>query len=245
MIDPPSQAAGAVRVLLLAMTPRVTPANNAEYGELLQRYASDVTFRDLVKAVARAMEVQIYNDSTLNGLMLVSQAEGFFAPTLESFRRKMSFRERVAYGLLHFVLAAYVYPNEDRLNDEDDVMSHKIRAADVARYTVEVCQSLKSANGNGHLFSEQCIEGFNHLLSLPETEAAGGRNNLVSMIAFVLEKYAREGLLQQLEEAGEILFRARPQFRVQVRFLVREADTRLFRFLQEKATDVAQPTEQK
>lgn len=245
MIDAASQAAGGVRLLLLAMTPRVTPANNAEYGELLQRYASDVTFRDLVKVVARAMEIQIYNDSTVNGLMLVSQPEGFFAPTLESFRRRMTFRERVAFGLLHFVLAAYVYPNEDRLNDEDDVLSHKIRAADVARYTVEVCQSLKSANGNGHVFSEQCVEGFNHLLSLPETETAGGRQNLVSMIAFVLEKYAREGLLQEMEEAGESLFRARPQFRVQVRFLARETDTRLFRFLQEKACEAAQSKEQK
>lgn len=245
MIDAPSQAAGAVRLLLLAMTPRVTPANNSEYGELLQRYASDITFRDLVKVVARSMEVQIYNDSTVNGLMLVSQPEGFFAPTLDSFRRRMTFRERVAFGLLHFVLATYVYPNEDRLNDEDDVLSHKIRAADVARYTVEVCQSLKSANGNGHVFSEQCVEGFNHLLSLPETETTGGRQNLVSMIAFVLEKYAREGLLQEMEEGGETLFRARPQFRVQVRFLVRETDTRLFRFLQEKATEAAQTKEQK
>jgi len=33
------------------VTPGATPAKNAEYGDLLQRYTSDATFRDLVKAV--------------------------------------------------------------------------------------------------------------------------------------------------------------------------------------------------
>ena len=187
MLDAPSQAAAAARLLLLAMTPRVTPANNAEYGELLQRYAGDASFRELVKAVARGMELQIYSDSTVHGLMLVSQPDGFFTPTLESFRRKMSFRERVGYGLLHFVLAAYVYPNEDRLNDDDDVLSHKIRPADVARYAVEACEGLKAVAGAGEVFSDQCVEGFNHLLSLPETDSSGGRQNLAAMVHYLLE----------------------------------------------------------
>ena len=191
MLDAPSLAAAAARLLLLAMTPRVTPANNVEYGELLQRYTSDTSFRELVKAIARGMELQIYGDSTVHGLMLVSQSDGFFAPTLESFRRSMSFRERVAYGLLHFVLAAYVYPNEDRLNDEDDVLSHKVRAADVARLAKEVCEGLRAMSQAGEVFSEQCVEGFNHLLSLPETDLSGGRQNLVTMTRYLLEKFTR------------------------------------------------------
>lgn len=235
MLDAPSQAAAAARLLLLAMTPRVTPANNAEYGELLQRYAGDTGFRELVKAVARGMELQIYSDSTVHGLMLVSHPDGFFSPTLDSFRRKMSFRERVAYGLLHFVLAAYVYPNEDRLNDDDDVLSHKIRPADVARYAIEACEGLKAVAGNGEVFSDQCVEGFNHLLSLPETDSSGGRQNLSAMVHFLLEKYAREGLFQEFEESAETLYRARPQFRVQVRFMIRETDAHLFRLMQEMA----------
>jgi hypothetical protein len=236
MLDAPSMAAAAVRLLLLAMTPRIVPANNAEYGELLRRYASDINFRDLTKAIARGMELQIYGDSTVHGLMLVSQPDGFFAPSLDSFRRNMSFRERVAYGLLHFVLAAYVYPSEDRLNDEDDVLSHKVRAADVARYSVEVCEGLRAMSQAGEIFSEQCVEGYNHLLSLPETDSSGGRQNLIAMTRYIMEKYAREGLFQEFEEGGEALFRARPQFRVQVRFMIRETDERLFRQMQDFAT---------
>jgi hypothetical protein len=233
MLDAPSLAAAAARLLLLAMTPRVTSANNAEYGELLKRYAGDVGFRDLTKAIARGMELQIYGDSTVHGLMLVSRPDGFFAPTLDSFRRNMSFRERVAYGLLHFVIAAYVYPNEDRLNDEDDVLSHKVRAGDIARYGVEVCEGLRAMSRANEVFSEQCVEGFNHLLSLPETDSSGGRQNMVAMTRYLLEKYAREGLFQEFDEAGESLFRARPQFRVQVRFMIRETETRLFRLIQD------------
>jgi hypothetical protein len=92
----PADAAAAVRLLLLAMTPGVTPAKSAEYGDLLQRYTSDAAFRDLAKAVARGAELQICGESARHGLMLISHPGGFFAPTLDSFRCNMSFRERVA-----------------------------------------------------------------------------------------------------------------------------------------------------
>jgi hypothetical protein len=96
MLDAAADAAAAVRLLLLAMTPGVTPAKSAEYGDLLQRYTSDAAFRDLAKAVARGAELQICGESARHGLMLISHPGGFFAPTLDSFRCNMSFRERVA-----------------------------------------------------------------------------------------------------------------------------------------------------
>lgn len=245
MLDPPAEAAAAVRLLLLAMTSGVTPAKNVEYGDLLLRYSSDAGFRDLVKAVAHGMELQICGESSRHGLMLISHQNGFFAPTLESFRRAMSFRERVAYGLLHFVLVAFVYPSEESLNEDEEVLSHKIRAADVARYTVEICEGLKALAQRGEIFAEQCVEGFNHLLSVRENDVSGGRQNLVAMLRYILEKYADEGLLLRLEEEGEMLYRARPQFRVQVRFLVRETETHLFRLMQEMASNGAASNDEK
>ena len=233
MLDAPAEAAAAVRLLLLAMTPGVTPAKNVEYGDLLQRYTSDAVFRDLAKAVAHGAEVQICGESARHGLMLISHPGGFFAPTLDSFRRGMKFRERVAYGLLHFVLAAYVYPNEESLSEDEEGHMVKVSAPEVARFAVEICEGLKTLAANGEVFSEQAVEGFTHLLSLRESDSTGGRQNLVAMLGFILEKYADEGLLLRVEEQGETIFRARPHFRVQVRFLVRETEPRLFALIQD------------
>jgi hypothetical protein len=237
MLDASADAAAAVRLLLLAMTPGVSPAKNAEYGDLLQRYTSDATFRDLVKAVTRGAELQICGESTRHGLMLISQPSGFFAPTLDSFRRGMKFRERVAYGLLHFVFAAYVYPTEESLAEDEEGHMVKVSATEVARFAVEVCEGLKTLAAKGEVFSEQAVEGFAHLLSLRESDPGGGRQNVVTMVGFILDKYADEGLLLRVEEQGEIVFRARPHFRVQVRFLVRETESRLFTLMQEIRTN--------
>jgi hypothetical protein len=233
MLDASSEASAAVRLLLLAMTAGVTPAKNAEYGDLLQRYTSDAIFRDLAKAIAHGAELQICGESARHGLMLISHPGGFFAPTLDSFRRNMSFRERVAYGLLHFVLAAFVYPSEESLSEDEEGHMVRVSAPDVARFAVEVCEGLKTLAANGEVFSEQAVEGFSHLLSLRESDSTGGRQNVVSMLRFVLDKYADEGLLLRIEEQGDLVFRARPHFRVQVRFLVRETEARLFELMQQ------------
>jgi len=234
MINPLEQAEAATRLLLLAMTPRITPANNTEYGEMLTRFSTDPDFKEFTRAVARGMGVQIYTDVVQHGLMLVPVEGGFFAPRLDSFRRGMRFRERVAYGFLHYVLAAYVFPSDEALGDELEVLSARIRPADVARFAVETCENLKSNTANREILSEEMIEAYSHLLSMREGDAGGpGQNNLVSMLRTILDKYEREGLFNVFEEDGESVYRSRPQFRVQVRFMMQESERRLLTLLQQ------------
>jgi len=234
MINPSEQAEAATRLLLLAMTPRITPANNTEYGELLTRFSTDPDFKEFTHAIARGMGLQIYTHVIQHGLMLVPQEDGFFAPRLDSFRRNMRFRDRVTYGLLHYVLAAYVFPSEESLADDLEVLSARIRPADVARFAVETCENLKSVAANREIMSEEMIEAYAHVLSLREGDAgAGGQNNLVAMVRVILEKYEREGLFNVFEENGESVYRSRPQFRVQVRFMMQESERSLLSLLQQ------------
>lgn len=234
MINPSEQAEAATRLLLLAMTPRTTPANNTEYGQLLTRFSTDPDFKEFTRAIARGMGVQIYTDLIQHGLMIVPQEDGFFAPRLDSFRRHMRFRERVTYGLLHYVLAAYVFPSEESLADDLEVLSARIRPTDVARFAVESCENLKSGAANREILSDELIEAYSHLLSLREGYAGeGGQSNLVAMVRTILERYEREGLFNVFEENGEGVYRSRPQFRVQVRFMMQESERRLLSLLQQ------------
>jgi hypothetical protein len=81
--------------------------------------------------------------------------------------------------------------------------------------------------------TEEAMEGFNHLLSIPEQEESARRASLRAMIRFVLEKYAKEGLLQETEESGEIIYRARPQFRIQARRMISGAHEMLMQRIRE------------
>lgn len=234
MINPFEQAECATRLLLLAMTPRVSPANNTEYGELLTKFSTDPDFKEFTRAIARGMGVQIYTEVIQHGLLLVPQEGGFFAPKLDTFRRSMRFRDRVTYGLLHYIIAAYVFPSEESLSDDLEVLSARIRPADVARFAVGTCESLKSSTQNREVLTEEMIEAYNHLLSLREGNADfGGHGNIVSMVRTILDKYEREGLFNSFEENGEIVYRSRPQFRVQVRFMMQESERHLLLLIQQ------------
>lgn len=228
------QAEAATRLLMLAMTPRITPANNTEYGELLTRFSTDPDFKECTRAVARGMGVHIYTEIIQHGLMLVPLEDGFLAPRIDSFRRPRSFRERVAYGLLHYVLAAYVFPSEEALGDDLDVLSARIRPAEVARFAVEACENLKSNAADREILSEEMIAAYAHLLSLREGDAGpSGQNTIVAMVRTILDRYEREGLFNVFNEDGESVYRSRPQFRVQVRFMMQESERRLLALLQQ------------
>ena len=234
MINSFEQAEAATRLLLLAMTPRITPANNTEYGELLTRFSTDPDFKEFTRAVARGMGVRIYTDIIQHGLMLVPQEDGFLAPRLDVFRRNMRFRDRITYRLLHYVLAACVFPSEEALADDVEVLSARIRPADVARFAVETCENLKSSTATREILSEEMIEAYAHILSLREGDAgAAGQNNLLAMIRTILDRYEREVLFNVFEENGESVYRSRPQFRLQVRFMMEESERRLLTLLQQ------------
>jgi hypothetical protein len=238
MMETLSDAAQAARLLMLAMGPATTPANNDEYGHLTGRYLSESGFRGVVEDIAEAMELTVIAESPQYGIVLGSEPGGFFAPRLDDFRRGMSsVKERTAYGLLHFMLVGYVYPSAERLGEEEDTLSHKIRVGDLVRYTRETCDSLKAAGTLKDVATEEAMEGFNHLLSSPEQE---GQASLRARIRFVLEKYAKEGLLQESDEAGEKIYRARPQFRIQARRMISGAHEALMQRIREAREAAAQ-----
>jgi hypothetical protein len=67
---------------------------------------------------------------------------------------------------------------------------------------------------------------------------ASAQNNLVATARSILERYEREGLFNVFEENGESVYRSRPLFRVQVRFMMWESEHRLLSLLQQmRATE--------
>jgi hypothetical protein len=222
----------AVKLLLLAMSPRLSPGNNGDYGDLLSLYSKDPDFRQIVQAAARGMKVSIYTSSPQHGLMLLPIENGFFSPTMESFKKGLAFRERVAFGVLHYALAAYAFPSQEALADDIEVLGPRVTVNEVAKFAREFCDQLKVSTDEKEAMTEEMIEGFNHLLSLRERDE-GSTKNIAAMLKTILDRYEREGLFSMTEEDGETIYRARAQFRAQARFMMREADNGLMDRLQQ------------
>lgn len=224
----------ANRLIMFAMAPRSSPATSAEYGELFTRYGQDPAFKEVVRAAARGMQIEILSQTVSTGLLLLPIQGGLFSPSMESFRRNMQFRERVTYGLLHYVLVAYTFPTAEALADDLEVLTARIVPSDVARFAVEFCEGLRASGSEHEALNEEMIQAFIHLLSLRERDD-GGKKNITAMVRYILEKYENEGLfvMQGGNGAAEQAYRGRAQFRVQARYLAREAEGELLRRLQE------------
>jgi hypothetical protein len=223
----------ANRLILFAMAPRATPATNSEYGELFTRYGKDSEFREVVRSAARGMQIEILPQTVSTGLMLLPVEGGLFSPTLDNFRRGMQFRERVAYGLLHYVLVAYTFPTAEALADDLEVLTARIVPSEVARFAVQFCEGLSASGSEEDALSEEMIEASTHLISLRERDD-GGKRHVTAMVRYILDKYESEGLftVQQEDENTEGSYRGRAQFRVQARYMMREAESELLRRLQ-------------
>jgi len=223
----------ANRLIMFAMAPRSTPATNAEYGELFTRYGQDPGFREVVRAAARGMQIEILSQTVSTGLLLLPFQGGLFSPSMDSFRRGMQFRERVTYGLLHYVLVAYTFPTAEALADDLEVLTARIIPSEVARFSVEFCEGLRASGTEHEALNEEMIQAFAHLLSLRERDD-GGKRNITAMVRYILEKYENEGLfiIQQNNDDNEPSYRGRAQFRVQARYLLRETEGELLRRLQ-------------
>ncbi|MEY2488457.1 MAG: hypothetical protein QOC70_399 [Verrucomicrobiota bacterium] len=223
----------ANRLIMFAMAPRSTPATKSEYGELFTRYGKDPEFREVVCAAARGMEIEILPQTLSTGLMLLPVEGGLFSPTLDNFRRGMQFRDRIAYGLLHYVLVAYAFPTAEALADDLEVLTARIVPSEVARFAVEFCEGLRATGSEQEALSEEMIEASAHLLSLRERDD-GGKKNVTAMVRYILDKYEDEGLftVQEHDDGKEIAYRGRAQFRVQARYLMREAEGELLQRLQ-------------
>jgi hypothetical protein len=120
------------RIVMFALTPRVRPSENRDYYDLIQAYKSLPEVREAAKLIAHAMRVQLCDDAFFldsTGPIAILSPGSLFIPKLADFRGGMKVNERLGYGLLFFVVAAYVFPSADALAEDTVALGHKISRA--------------------------------------------------------------------------------------------------------------------
>lgn len=217
----------ATRLVMFALTPRVRPSENRDYFELIQAYKSQPDVREAAKIVAHAMKVELRDDAYFldsTGPIAILSPGSTFVPKLAEFRRGMSVSERLGYGLLFFVLAGYVFPSADALAEDTVSLGHKITESELVQFATDTCNRIKQSLQTAPHSDEKTIRGCEHLLHMRATGKDGDQKNLSYMVRFLLDHYHGAGLFtKDTQSAGDEVYYARPQYRIQVRYMVREA----------------------
>lgn len=246
MTDALKYAYDACRLVHLALGRNNTPLSSEEYGQLFHVFRTDENFAQMVRECARGQGLAIYAAHDQYGLLLVNLQGGFFTPGLSDFQDGMSAAERLGYGLLFYLLAAYVYPTAESVA-EDFGRELPVRLSALVAYAREQLALAQNAPLPNENERSNIALASEYLLRLPEGGRRAPRRSLRGMLEHILDYYAEHGLFTREEgpvapqpsndgpngDAVEppVIYRPRARYRVQVRYMVNEGATALIEFL--------------
>lgn len=211
-----------------ALSPKNRPAALAEYASLIREYRTVAGVREAATQIAAGLKLELIDDGAdIHGLIVRVNPGSLFSPTLQDFRITRSVEERIGYGLLFFVIAAYAYPTREALAEDASSLGPRIRVAELADFARRTCETLRGLVPPEDTTEAHLVLGFDHLLNLRETGRSDReQRNLTYMVRFLVQDFHTAGLFLREPDAlkpGDHVYFARPHYRIQVRTMVREA----------------------
>lgn len=229
----PADAADAARLVSFGLQPRLLPARDAEYTELLRRYREDTPFARLADAVATGLGLVVLEVSPRAG-MAVTAAEGsVFAVRMGDYARRASSdsADRFLHGLAHLAVATMAFPRPADLADDGYVGRITVHGVDAL--VRQACRRLEER-------AEETGENTDPTTEAPGLEAAwrvysrrsatgatkdarrlaGSTTGIVGKaVAFLVDS----GFLQRTGDEGGGTYRTTPRYQLQVRDLAGNA----------------------
>ncbi len=215
----------AARLLSYGLRPKLRPAANPDYRELLRRYRQEAALRAVCDAVGRGMGLLILG-ATDHGIVLGAEDEGPFAMRLADYRRSdTKVADRLCHGLIQLAIAAWCFPTSQQLEERDSVAGVRVSVNRMVDYLVELCRQLKerATTDDAEEDSPELAEAWRTILSRAETRATSdGRrapHTLAGMIAHALNMLETGGLLRRVADDDGGTWQALGSYRMQVREL--------------------------
>ncbi len=99
----PADAADAARLVSFGLQPKLLPARDAEYADLLRRYREESSFARLADAVATGLGLVVLEVSPRAGMAVTAGEDSVFAVRMGDYARRASSdaADRFLHGLAH------------------------------------------------------------------------------------------------------------------------------------------------
>ncbi|WP_129297597.1 hypothetical protein [Streptomyces lydicus] len=139
----PADAADAARLVSFGLQPKLLPARDAEYGELLRRYRDEPAFARLADAVATGLGLVVLEVSTRAGMAVTAHEDSVFAVRMGDYARRASAdsADRFLHGLAHLAVAALAFPRPEDLADDGYIGRITVNGVDA--FVRQACRRLE------------------------------------------------------------------------------------------------------
>ncbi|NBM21254.1 hypothetical protein GUY61_38325 [Streptomyces sp. GC420] len=139
----PADAADAARLVAFGLQPKLLPARDAEYAELLRRHREDPQFARLADAVAAGLGLVVLEVSPRAGMAVTAAEDSVFAVRMGDYARRASADsgDRFLHGLAHLAVAALAFPRPEDLADDGYIGRITVNGVDA--FVRQACRRLE------------------------------------------------------------------------------------------------------
>lgn len=139
----PADVADAARLVSFGLQPKLLPARDAEYGELVRRYREDPPFARLADAVATGLGLVVLEVSPRAGMAVAADHDSVFAVRMGDYSRRAASEstDRFLHGLAHLAVAAMAYPRPEDLADDGYIGRISVNGVD--GFVRQACRRLE------------------------------------------------------------------------------------------------------
>ncbi|MEV8044380.1 hypothetical protein AB0P02_11145 [Streptomyces griseoluteus] len=161
----PADAADAARLVTFGLQPKLQPARDQEYTELLRRYREDGAFARLADAVATGLGLVVLEVSARAGMAVTAAEDSVFAVRMGDYARRTTAdsADRFLHGLAHLAVAALAFPRPEDLADDSYIGRVTVNGVDA--FVRQACRRLEER-------AEQSGENTDPVSDAPGLEAA-------------------------------------------------------------------------
>ena len=107
-------AQDAARLIGFGLRPRLKPARDTDYADLVRRHRGDPDFASLVGSIALGLDLVVLDVADGHGLVIASTEDSVFAVRMSEYARRTGGEgraaERVLHALAHLGAATMAYP---------------------------------------------------------------------------------------------------------------------------------------
>ncbi|MFF9110609.1 hypothetical protein [Streptomyces sp. NPDC014805] len=136
----PADAADAARLVAFGLQPKLQPARDQEYADLLRRYREDPPFARLADAVAAGLGLVVLEVSPRAGMAVTAAEDSVFAVRMGDYARRAS-ADRFLHGLAHLAVAALAFPRPEDLADDGYIGRVTVNGVDA--FVRQACRRLE------------------------------------------------------------------------------------------------------
>ncbi|WP_371530360.1 hypothetical protein OG302_34625 [Streptomyces sp. NBC_01283] len=139
----PADAADAARLVAFGLQPKLQPARDQEYAELLRRYREDPPFARLADAVAAGLGLVVLEVSPRAGMAVTAAEDSVFAVRMGDYARRTAAdsTDRFLHGLAHLAVAALAFPRPEDLADDGYIGRVTVNGVDA--FVRQACHRLE------------------------------------------------------------------------------------------------------